>query len=63
MSDDAYDYWSKAIAEVYASHEWKKIMTDNGLMPFGKNGAELTEFVKQQVADIQAISKEIGLIK
>jgi putative tricarboxylic transport membrane protein len=63
MSDEAYDYWSKAIAEIYGSDEWKKIMTDNGLMPFGKTGPELTDFVKQQVADIAAISKDIGLIK
>jgi putative tricarboxylic transport membrane protein len=38
-------------------------MTDNGLMPFGLSGAELTEFVTQQVADIKALSQEIGLIK
>jgi putative tricarboxylic transport membrane protein len=63
MSDEAYDYWSKAVADVYGSDEWKKIMTDNGLMPFGKTGPELTDFVKQQVADIAAISKDIGLIK
>jgi putative tricarboxylic transport membrane protein len=63
MSDDAYNYWSKSIADLYASDEWKKIMTDNGLMPFGKTGPELTDFVKQQIADIQSLSKEIGLIK
>jgi putative tricarboxylic transport membrane protein len=63
MSDEAYDYWSKALADVYASDEWKKIMTDNGLMPFGQTGPELTEFVKQQIANIQVISKDIGLIK
>ncbi len=63
MSDEAYDYWSKTIADVYASDEWKTIMSDNGLMPFGKTGPELTEFVKQQVENIKAISKDIGLIK
>jgi putative tricarboxylic transport membrane protein len=63
MSDEAYDYWSKAIADLYASSEWKKVMSDNGLMPFGKTGPELTGLVKQQVAEMQAISKEIGLIK
>lgn len=63
MSDEAYAYWSKAVAEVYASGEWKKVMSDNGLMPFGKSAADLTEFVKSQVTDIQVISKEIGLIK
>lgn len=63
MTDDAYDYWSKAIADLYASAEWKKIMADNGLIPFGKTGPELTDFVKRQVADMQSLSREIGLIK
>lgn len=63
MSDEAYQFWSNSVTDIYASDEWKKIMTDNGLMPFGKSGAELTEFVKQQVAEIQVISKDIGLIK
>lgn len=63
MSDDAYAYWSQALVDLYASDEWKKVMTDNGLMPFGLSGAQLTEFVDKQVADIQTISREIGLIK
>lgn len=63
MTDDAYNYWSKAIADLYASAEWKKIMADNGLIPFGMTGPELTDFVKQQVADMQSLSREIGLIK
>ncbi len=63
MSDDAYAYWSKAIQDVYASPEWKKAMTDNGLMPFGLSGSELTAFVDKQVKDIQEISREIGLMK
>jgi putative tricarboxylic transport membrane protein len=63
MSDDAYAYWSQALQDLYASDEWKKVMTDNGLMPFGLSGAELTEFVDKQVAEIQTLSKEIGLIK
>ena len=63
MTDDAYNYWSKAIADLYASAEWKKIMADNGLIPFGMTGPELTDFVRQQVADMQSLSREIGLIK
>jgi putative tricarboxylic transport membrane protein len=38
-------------------------MADNGLIPFGKTGPELTDFVKRQVADMQSLSREIGLIK
>ncbi len=62
-SDDAYNYWSQMIQTVYASQEWKQAMTDNGLMPFRMTGPQLTEFVTKQVADIKAISKDIGLIK
>jgi putative tricarboxylic transport membrane protein len=63
MSDDAYGYWSQALQDLYASAEWKKVMADNGLMPFGLSGPQLTDFVNKQVGDIQAISREIGLIK
>lgn len=63
MDQEAYDYWSQALVDLYASDEWQKIMTDNGLMPFGLSGPELNKFVDEQVAEIQEISKEIGLIK
>ena len=63
MSDEAYTYWSGAIAKLYGSDEWKATMTANGLMPFGLTGPELTDFVTKQVADIQSMSKDLGLIK
>ncbi len=63
MSDDAYNFWSQAVQDLYASDEWQKVMVDNGLMPFGLSGAELTDFVNKQVAEIQALSKDIGLVK
>lgn len=63
MSDDAYAYWSQAIQELYASPEWQQAMAENGLMPFGLSGPELTEFVDKQVVEIQTISKDIGLIQ
>jgi putative tricarboxylic transport membrane protein len=63
MSDEAYEYWSKALEEVYASEEWQKIMVDNGVMPFGLTGPELQTFVDEQIAEIEGISRDIGLIK
>ena len=63
VSADAYDYWCKAMDTVYKSPEWKQIMADNGLMPFYKQGAAFDTFVAKQVADIRALSKEIGLSK
>ena len=63
ISDEAKQYWVDAVDELYASDEWKKVMKNNGLMPFHVSGAEFEEFVHQQIQDIQSLSKEIGLIK
>ncbi|MEQ9688186.1 MAG: tripartite tricarboxylate transporter substrate-binding protein [Bauldia litoralis] len=63
MSDDAYAFWAGAIADVYASDEWKAIMADNGLMPLDLSGDAFQAFVAEQVAKTEALSKEIGLIK
>lgn len=63
MSDEAYDYWSAALEEVYSSEQWQKIMDDNGVMPFGLSGPELQTFVDEQIAEIQQLSRDIGLIK
>ncbi|MDV6320161.1 Bug family tripartite tricarboxylate transporter substrate binding protein [Chromohalobacter sp. HP20-39] len=63
ISDEAKQYWIDAIDKLYASDEWKKVMKNNGLMPFHVSGAEFEEYVKTQINDIQSLSKEIGLIK
>jgi putative tricarboxylic transport membrane protein len=63
MSDEAYAFWSDAVKNVYASAEWQKIMTDSGLMPLALSGREFETFVADQVAAIQSLSKEIGIIK
>ncbi|SMX41568.1 Bug family tripartite tricarboxylate transporter substrate binding protein [Actibacterium lipolyticum] len=63
MSDAAYDYWVNDIATLYASDEWKEIMTANGLAPLDLQGDAFQSFVGDSVAQIQAISREIGIIK
>ena len=63
MSDDAYDFWAGAIADVYASDEWKEVMASNGLMPLDLSGAAFQDFVSEQVAATEQLSKDIGLIK
>jgi putative tricarboxylic transport membrane protein len=63
MSDAAYEYWSKQIAAVYASPEWKKVMEANGLAPLDLQGADFEKFVANSVQQIQDISKEIGILK
>ncbi|MBL8660938.1 MAG: tripartite tricarboxylate transporter substrate binding protein [Rhodospirillales bacterium] len=63
MSEDAYAYWSQAIHDVATSDEWKKVMADNGMVPFALSGPDLAQFVSKQIVEIQDISREIGLIK
>ncbi len=63
MSDEAYDAWVSKIADLYASDEWKAIMDANGLAPLGLRGAEFQDFVANSVAQIQQISRDIGIIK
>ena len=62
-SEEAYDYWVNAINAVYESDEWKQIMEANGLMPFGLKGEELKAFVAEQIANIESLSREIGIIQ
>jgi putative tricarboxylic transport membrane protein len=63
MSDAAYDAWVGKISDLYASAEWKEIMAANGLAPLDLQGDAFQSFVSDSVAQIQSISKEIGIIK
>ncbi|MGF0539492.1 Bug family tripartite tricarboxylate transporter substrate binding protein [Agrobacterium sp. ES01] len=63
MSDDAYAYWVDTIGKVYDSAEWKETMKQNGLAPLDKRGADFDAFVKESIAEIQDLSRNIGLIK
>ncbi|MER5171291.1 tripartite tricarboxylate transporter substrate-binding protein [Thioclava sp. GXIMD2076] len=63
MSDEAYNGWVKKVGEMYASDEWKTTMEANGIAPLDLQGAEFDAFVKENVAEIQEISRKIGIIK
>lgn len=63
MSDEAYDGWVSKIAELYASDEWKEVMAANGLAPLNLQGEAFESFVSDSVAQIQSISRGIGIIK
>lgn len=63
ISDDAEQYWTTTLDNVYTSDEWQDVMTRSGLMPFHKSGADFDAFVKAQIQDIQTLSKDIGLIR
>ncbi|MDX5382879.1 MAG: tripartite tricarboxylate transporter substrate binding protein, partial [Rhodobacterales bacterium] len=63
MSDDAYNAWVDKIATLYASPEWKEVMATNGLAPLDLQGAAFQQFVTDSIAQIESISREIGIIK
>ena len=62
MSDEAYDAWVAKIGELYASDQWKEVMATNGLAPLDLQGEAFQQFVADNVAEIEAISREIGII-
>ncbi|WP_373050987.1 Bug family tripartite tricarboxylate transporter substrate binding protein [Thalassovita aquimarina] len=63
MSDAAYDAWVSKIGDLYGSSEWKEVMAANGLAPLDLQGKAFEDFVSNSVAQIQGISREIGIIK
>jgi len=63
MSDEAYNSWVSKIADLYASDEWKQVMANNGLAPLALQGEDFQAFVAKSVAQIQQISRDIGIIK
>ncbi len=63
VSDDVHQSWGKIMAKLYESEDWKKAMEANGLAPFYNGGAQFDDFVRQNIADIEQLSKDVGLLK
>ena len=63
ISDASREYWLEAMDTIYESDQWKELMVSNGLMPFHMTAEEFETFVKEQIADIEQLSKDIGLIQ
>lgn len=63
VSDEVFDLWADRLAKVAASDEWKQAMVDNGLAPFTKVGGDFQSYVDGLVAEIQQLSKDIGVIQ
>ena len=63
MSDEAYNTWVSKISDLYASDQWKQVMAANGLAPLALQGEDFQAFVAKSVAQIQQISRDIGIIK
>lgn len=48
---------------MYDSQEWKDFMAKNGMEALNLRGPAFRKFVKASMDEIQALSKEIGIIK
>ena len=63
ISQADYDKWSNALAQVAASPEWATQMQKNGLAPFTKVGADFQTYLADVIADIETLSRSIGVIQ
>lgn len=63
ISEDAYNFWVGAIKKVARSSQWADLRDKNGLAPFESFGDDFEAFVREQVAIVRDISKDLGLVK
>jgi len=63
ISDAEFQTWADRLQAVADSDEWKQAMTDNGLAPFTKVGADFQNWVNGVVAQTEELSREIGVIQ
>ena len=63
VSDEVFNGWADRLQKVADSAEWKEAMAANGLAPFTKVGGDFQGYIDGVVADVRALSKEIGVIK
>lgn len=63
ISDEDYEKWASALQQVADSPEWAEQMEANGLAPFTKVGSDFQGYVDEVVAEINQMSKDIGVIQ
>jgi len=63
IGDERYREWVDIMRRVGASSEWEAARRANRLEPFFLVGDDFEAFVKRQVRDFRAMSREIGLIE
>ena len=63
ISDDDYMRWSDALGQVGESAEWAEAMAANGLAPFNLVGPEFAGWLDGLIAEIEQLSRDIGVIQ
>lgn len=63
VSDADYAAWLARLEAVYASDDWKQAASNAGLIPNWLSGAEFQSYLAEQEAEIEEISRAIGIIQ
>ena len=63
ISDEAFASWADKLQQVAESDAWAQTMADNGLAPFTLVGDDFQAYVDNLVAEINEMSREIGVIQ
>lgn len=63
ISDKAYNEWVSIIKTASKSEQWQSLREKNGLAKFESYGSDFETFVRSQVAQVNAISKDLGFMK
>ncbi|TFH87798.1 tripartite tricarboxylate transporter substrate binding protein [Billgrantia azerbaijanica] len=63
VSDADYAALVEDLKTLYDSDEWKAVAQQNGLVPLWRGGDEFDAFVRDSIDEVEAISREIGVIQ
>ena len=61
-SEASYRKWTEALRKIGASKEWQEAMFANGLVPFNKVGGGFQSYVDGAIAEVRALSVELGFM-
>lgn len=63
VTDAEYQTLVETLKALYDTEAWKTTATESGLTPIWRGGAEFEAFVRESEADMQAVSRAIGVIQ
>lgn len=63
ITDDQFHEWANRLQQVADSEQWQQVMHDNGLAPYTLIGDDFQAWVDSNIAEIQEISRQIGIIQ
>lgn len=62
-SDEAKAFWADAIQKMTESDAFKASLAEAAIEPFNNFGADAKAFVTGNIADVETLSREIGILK